>query len=169
LGCEGEGELGPPPEPPPEPPPAPEPSWLDQIELSPAGPPEPDTAELLGQLVGLIELLPGDEPEAVIDIDIPITHPAPAPAPPHAPEVNCPYCHNSIDLTQPTVACQVCHTPYHPDCWAAAGRCSVTGCNSRRSEPYRPTSSVPVALDVDIPQKKTTLLSRLKAWWANRS
>lgn len=169
LGCEGEGEIGPSPPPPlPLPPPS-DPSWFDEIELTPIDPPAPDRPELLGHLVSMIELLPTDGPEVVIDIDIPVSSPAPAPAPPPVPEINCPYCHNPIDLTRPALACRVCHTPYHPDCWAASGRCSVTGCDSRRSEPYSPISSATGTLDVDIPQKKATFLSRLKAWWAKRS
>ena len=193
FGCAGEGEVGPLPEPPP---PAPEPSWLldegesevdlppsspppppssllDEIELTSADPLWPDQAKLLGQLVDTIELLPADAPEAiadiVIDITIPAAPPAAAPPLPRPPEINCPYCHTAIDPAQPAVACLVCRTPYHPGCWAAAGRCSVTGCDSRRSGPYSPAGSAPTPLDVDLPQKKPTLLSRLKAWWANRS
>jgi hypothetical protein len=122
-------------------------------------------------LVETIELLPINESDEIIDIDIPPSPPAAAtsPAQPPAPEVYCPYCHNPINPTQPAVACRVCHTPYHPNCWAAAGGCSVTGCGSRRSEPYTPIGGALATLDVDIPQKKATLFSRLKAWWAKWS
>lgn len=173
MGCEGEGELGPPP-----PPPPPtivttllEPSWLDEIELTPAELPAPEQAELLGQLVNTIELLPADETETILDIDLPANRPTPAPAPPpQPPSVNCPYCQNPVDLARSdVVACRVCHTPYHPSCWAAAGGCAVLGCDSRRSVPYSSVGSAPTTVDVDVLQKKDTFLNRLKTWWANRS
>ena len=39
----------------------------------------------------------------------------------------CPYCHDSVDLETPWVACRACLARHHGECWADVGVCAACG------------------------------------------
>jgi hypothetical protein len=46
----------------------------------------------------------------------------------------CPYCRSAIPKDE-SVACVLCHTHHHIDCWNEAGRCAVYGCREAEFTP----------------------------------
>jgi hypothetical protein len=58
----------------------------------------------------------------------------------------CPFCQHMVKVKAASVACPVCHTPHHRDCWEENGGCAVYACPGsgelRREEPAPPVPSL---------------------------
>ena len=57
----------------------------------------------------------------------------PIPVQPLESERKCAYCKESIEAEELVTHCSLCGTPHHNDCFEINGKCSVFGCDSRRT------------------------------------
>lgn len=57
----------------------------------------------------------------------------------------CPYCRSEFTMNDILVICRSCKTRHHQSCWSTNHRCSVFGCDGKKSTGYGSKRNVAVA------------------------
>ena len=83
-------------------------------------------------------------------------------------EIRCPFCHAPLLAREAQVACDVCHTLHHQECWLENfGKCSVFGCDGTRPGGAEATEEIPRRLVV-IPGRAARRNRRAARWRRRR-